>query len=138
MTSFIVLLTLSIFELILLGLLFIFFLRLKRSESTLNALQKNQESLLRRLHMNAELEHELVSSFEDRQAELTKLDTELEERTEELQKLIDQAKTLSRSPQFLREVILSGHRQGKSAQALALSTGLSFDEVELILEQAGA
>ncbi|GAB6176376.1 hypothetical protein JCM16814_12670 [Desulfobaculum senezii] len=136
-SSFLLLLFLSLSEIVLLGLLLVFFMRLRRSESVLNSLQQNQESLLAKLHFNAELEQELVSSFEKRQAELSKLDDLLEKRSDELQKLVKQAEQISRSPQFLREVILSGHRKGKSAQALALSTGLSVDEVELILDQAG-
>lgn len=136
-SSFIFLLFLSLSELALLGLLLVFFQRLKRSETILNALQQNQESLLSKLHFNAELEQELVITFEKRQAELSKLDDQLEQRAEELRKLVKQAEQISHSPQFMREVIISGSRKGKSPQALALSTGLSVDEVELILEQAG-
>ncbi|NJB67054.1 uncharacterized protein HemX [Desulfobaculum xiamenense] len=131
------LLIMSITEFLLLGLLLVFFLRLRRSESALNTLQQKQESILAKLHFNAELEQELVSTFAKRQSELSQLDNLLEERAKDLRKLVRQAEEISRSPQFLREVIISGRRKGKSPQALALTTGLSVDEVELILEQAG-
>jgi hypothetical protein len=35
----------------------------------------------------------------------------------------------------LRQVIISGNRQGKSPKELAKTTGLSVDEVELIIDQ---
>ena len=54
---------------------------------------------------------------------------------EEMRRLLEQAETFTKSPQFLRQTILSGFKRGHSIQALAQSTGLSEDEVELILDQ---
>ncbi len=126
----------SLSEIALLVVILVFFLRLRRSEAMLSNLQEKQELLLRKLHFNTELEQELVTSFEHRQTELSRLDQVLEMRANDLTKLIKQAEDISRSPHFLREVILTGARQGKSPQALALSTGLSVDEVQLILQQS--
>lgn len=133
----IMLLAVSFFELLLLAVVLVFFIRLRRSESLLNTLQQRQEDLLKKLHFNTELEQELVLTFEKRQSELARLDEQLENRAQELEGLLKQAEQISRSPRFLREVILQGKRKGKSVQALSISTGLSVDEVELILEQAG-
>ncbi|MFV0349311.1 MAG: hypothetical protein ACK5JO_12045 [Halodesulfovibrio sp.] len=131
------LLALSLTELLLLILLFVFFLRLKRSESLLNEMQSKQETLLAKMHFNAQLEHELMESFSERQEQLRQLDIQLEARAAGLEKLIRQAESMSRSPQFLREMILDGNRKGHSPQQLARATGLSVDEVELILMKAG-
>jgi uncharacterized protein HemX len=131
------LLALSLTELLLLILLFVFFLRLKRSESLLNEMQAKQETLLTKMHFNAQLEQELMESFAERQEQLRQLDIQLEARATGLEKLIKQAESLSRSPQFLREMILDGNRKGHSPQQLARATGLSVDEVELILMKAG-
>src|SRR5574344_172232 len=90
--------------LVLLAVLF-FFVRLRRSEGVINTLQANQESLLQRLQLNAQLEHELVASFAQRQAELRNLEEKLEERSQELRRLLEQAEGIARSPRFLREVI---------------------------------
>ena len=102
----------------------------------LSRLQANQEDLLARLHRNAELELELVATFEQRQAELRILEQRLADRAESLRRLLEQAEGIVRSPQFLRELILNGRKKGLTAQKIALSTGLSMDEVELILTQA--
>ena len=51
------------------------------------------------------------------------------------EKLVRKAEECSRSPEFLRQIILNGSKRGQSALALAKSTGLSLDEVELILAQ---
>lgn len=126
----------SLTELALLVVVLVFFLRLRRSEALLGALQDKQEELLRKLHFNAELEQELVSTFTERQEMLSRLDERLQDRAADLEKLLKQAEQVSRSPRFLRELVLSGHRQGKPAQALAMATGLSVDEVELIIGQA--
>jgi len=134
--SLLLLFLVSLTELALLVVVLVFFLRLRRSEALLGALQEKQELLLRKLHFNAELEQELVSTFAKRQEVLAGLDQRLQDRAAELEKLLRQAEQVSRSPRFLREVVLSGLRQGKSAQALALATGLSVDEVELIVGQA--
>ena len=127
----------SIFELILFFLLLSFFRRLRNSEELLLKLQTGQTSLLANLEQNAQLEKDLIASFADRQHELKRLDMQLEERAASLGKLLNQAEAVSRSPQFLRELILSGIRQGKSPLELARATGLSLDEVKLILAQAG-
>lgn len=126
---------LTVCELFLLLLVVLFFSRLRRSEDLLAKLQKNQDALLKRIDFNAKLEQELVGSFQRRQAELAALDQKLEERRDELEKLVRKAKELSRSPEFLRQIIINGSRRGQSPMALAKATGLSLDEVELILAE---
>jgi uncharacterized protein HemX len=126
---------LTVCELALLLLVVLFFSRLRRSEELLAKLQKNQDSLLKKLDFNARLEQELVGSFQRRQAELAELDQKLELRRDELEKLVKKAQEYSRSPDFLRQIIVNGARRGQSSQALAKATGLSLDEVELILAQ---
>ena len=74
----------SLLELLILGGVLFFYLRLRRSETLLNTLQGNQESLLARIEMNARLEREIVATFAQRQAELRGLDEKLEERAQEL------------------------------------------------------
>ncbi len=125
----------SVIELLLLGSVVFFFLRLRRSENLMQNLQGNQELLLARLQHNAELERELVASFAQRQAELRTLDQKIEERAEELRRLVSQAEGISRSPQFLRELILNQRSRGLSAKQIAKNAGLTVDEVELILAQ---
>ena len=126
---------LTVCELALLLLVVLFFSRLRRSEDLLSKLQKNQDALLNKLDFNAKLEQELVGSFTRRQAELAELDQKLEQRRAELEKLVKKAQEFSRSPDFLRQIILNGSRRGQSPLALAKATGLSLDEVELILAQ---
>ena len=113
-----------------------FFTRLRRSETMLTTLQGNQDALLARIEMNARLEREIVASFAQRQAELRNLDDKLEERARELRRLLEQAEEIRSSPRFLREIILNGRRKGLSSQQIAKNSGLSVDEVELILAQA--
>ncbi|GFM38174.1 hypothetical protein [Desulfovibrio psychrotolerans] len=132
-----ILLFMSVTEIALLLLLFVFFLRLKRSESLLNEMQAKQEAFAAKIRFNAELEQELVDSFAQRQEQLRQLDIQLEARAASLQKLIKQAEDITRSPHFLREMIIDGHRKGRSPQQLARATGLSVDEVELILMKSG-
>lgn len=122
-------------ELVVLGAILLFFLRLRRSENLMNTLQANQEALLQRLQLNAQLEHELVATFAQRQAELRSLDEKLEERSQELRRLLEQAEGIARSPRFLREVILNCREKGLDATRTARRTGLSVDEVELILSR---
>jgi hypothetical protein len=122
-------------ELALLFLVVFFFARLRKSEELLTALRESQSGLLAKLDQNARLEQEMVESFEDRQVALARLDAKLESRREELEKLLKQASEFTRSPDFLRQLILTGHRKGQSTKALAKATGLSQDEVELILEE---
>lgn len=128
---------LTVSELALLLLVVLFFSRLRRSEDLLAKLQKNQDALLKKLDFNAKLEQELVGSFQRRQAELGILDQKLEERSHHLEKLVRKAEEITRSPDFLRQIIVNGTRRGQSPQALAKATGLSLDEVQLILAQKG-
>lgn len=114
-----------------------FFRRLRQSENLLAELQDSQTAMLEKLELNAGLENELLESFRRRQAELSRLDLQLEGKIEQLRSLLAQAEQVSRSPRFLRELILNGSRGGRSPAQLAKSTGLSVDEVELILAQAG-
>ena len=125
----------SLLELCILGGVFFFYLRLRRSESLMNNLQEHQENLLRRIEMNAQLEREIVGTFAQRQAELRDLNEKLEDRAQTLRRLLTQAEGITRSPQFLRELILNGRRKGLSNQQIARNAGLSVDEVELILAQ---
>ena len=127
----------SVLELMVLGGVLFFYLRLRRSEAMLNALQGNQEALLARIEMNARLEREIVATFAQRQAELQNLDEKLEERARDLRRLLEQAEGISRSPQFLRELILNGRHKGLTSRQIARNSGLSVDEVELILAQEG-
>lgn len=125
----------TILELFLLGGALVFYYRLKHSESLLNTLQDNQQSLLARIEMNARLEREIVATFAQRQAELRELDTKLEARAQELRRLMEQAEGIARSPQFLREIILNGRKKGLSSRQIAKNAGISVDEVDLILAQ---
>ena len=122
-------------ELLILGGVLFFYRRLRRSEAMLSTLQGNQENLLARIEMNARLEKDIVATFAQRQAELGSLDAKLEERAQELRRLLEQAEGISRSPQFLREIILNGSRKGLSSRQIARNAGLSVDEVDLILAQ---
>ena len=97
----------SILELILLCGALLFYWRLRRSEKLLNSLQDNQQTLLARIEMNARLEKEIVATFAQRQAELRELDSKLEQRANDLRRLMAQAEGITRSPQFLREIILT-------------------------------
>ncbi len=130
------LLAVSIIEIVLFVMLLRFFSRLRRSEDLLTRLRDNQESLLDKLSANAELERELMHSFHSRQTELRLLTEKVEERAAELATLVEQAEAISRSPQFLRELIIAGKKKGRSPAQLSKATGLSLDEVELILLQA--
>ena len=126
---------LSLLEFIVLCAVLFFYRRVRHSESLLNTLQGNQEGLLARIEMNARLEKEIVATFAQRQTELTNLDEKLEERAQSLRRLLEQAEGITRSPQFLREIILNGRRKGLSSRQIARNAGLSVDEVELILAQ---
>lgn len=126
----------TVSEVILLAIVILFFLRLKKSENLLSGLQANQEEFIKRLQFNTQLESELVATFEQRQQELVALNAKLEKKAEELQKLVDMANEFSKSPQFMREIIIKGHRAGKSAAQMAKKTGLSLEEIELIIDQS--
>ena len=130
------LIALSLTEILLFFMILRFFSRLRKSEDLLTRLRDGQTSLLDKLRTNAELEHELLDSFSARQHELSALNAKLEERAQELRALVEQAENISRSPQFLRELIIAGKKKGRSPLQLAKATGLSLDEVELILAQA--
>ena len=124
-------------EVVLVLLVLLFFTRLKRSEALISRMQANQEKMLERMSRNAELEHDLVASFSQRQEQLRILNQRLEERAVSLQRLLDQAEGISRSPHFLREIILNGRRKGLSVAQIAENAGLAEDEVELILNRDG-
>ena len=126
----------TVSEIVLLAVVILFFLRLRKSEALLSGLQTKQEEFIKRLQFNTQLENELVSTFEQRQQELVSINNEIEKRSAELKKLVDLANEYCKSPQFMREVILNGHRAGKSPAQLAKSTGLGIEEVELIIDQA--
>lgn len=124
-------------ESFLVALVFLFFLRLRRSEASLASLQANQEAVLDRIRQNTALEQELVDTFAQRQEQLIIVNAHLEERIETLRRLLDQAEGICRSPQFLRELILNGRRKGQTPAQIARTTGLTVDEVEIILAQSG-
>jgi len=126
----------SVSEVVLLIVVILFFLRLKKSETLLSGLQSNQAAFIKRLQFNTQLENELVATFEQRQQELVALNQELEKKAAELKKLTDLANEYCKSPQFMREIIIKGHRAGKSPSQLAKSTGLGLEEIELILDQS--
>jgi uncharacterized protein HemX len=134
-TPYWIILVLSLLEVALLAGVVMFFLRLRRSEQLLATLQQNQKKFLAKIDKNADIEQQMLSSFAQRQEELVRLDSQLGEREKQVRNLLQQAEALSQSPQFLRQVILSGHRKGRSLKSLAQATGLSSEEVELILEQ---
>ena len=120
-------------ELLLLILVLLFFMRLRRSEQILSALQANQDDLLDRMLRNAELEQEMVATFSQRQEQLAQLNARMEERIASLRRLLEQAEGITRSPHFLREVILNCRRKGQSVEDISRKTGLARDEIELIL-----
>ncbi|MBP9944619.1 MAG: hypothetical protein KBF11_08725 [Desulfomicrobium sp.] len=125
----------TLLEVVLLSLAVLFFIKLKKSENLLQTLQDRQHDFLQRLDFNARLETELVNTFAQRQAELAALEEKLQSRAVEMRRLLEQAENFTKSPQFLRQTILSGFRRGQSVAALAQATGLSIDEIELILDQ---
>ncbi len=125
----------TLLEVVLLSLAVVFFIKLKKSENLLQTLQDRQHEFLQRLDFNARLETELVNTFAQRQAELAALEEKLQSRAVEMRRLLEQAENFTKSPQFLRQTILSGFRRGQSVAALAQATGLSIDEIELILDQ---
>ena len=130
-----IILLVTLAEIVLVFLVLLFFTRLKRSEAIISRMQASQAKMLERISRNAELEQELVASFSQRQEHLRILGQRLEERTVFLQRLLDQAEGITRSPHFLREVILNGQRKGLSVAQIAQNAGLAEDEVELILNR---
>ena len=123
-------------ELVLLLLVVGFFARLRRSEDMLASLQENQAQLMLKLHKSAQLEQELLDSFEERQKALMRLEDKLVMREKELSKLLKQAEDVTRSPDLQRQAVLAGLKKGQSAKEIAKSVGLTQDEVELIVAQA--
>ena len=122
-------------EVVLLATVAILFVRVRRSEAGLIQMSQKQEALLENLKKNAELEQELVASFAQRQDELARLDSKLQDKVKELRRLLDQAEHIANSPQLVKKVILSGQARGDSVTALAHKTGLSEEEVEWVIEQ---
>ncbi len=134
--SYWIILVVSLLEVALLVGVVAFFIRLRRSEQLLAKLQQNQGEFLKRIEKSTELEKQLLENFADRQAELLHLEGQLADREKKLRDLLRQTESLSQSPGFLRQIILSGHRKGKSPKELAQATGLSVEEVDIILGQA--
>jgi len=130
------LIVLTLAELGLLVVVVMFYVRLRRSESLLKLLQQRHEDLMSKIHFNSELEQELVTSFEQRQHELATLNDELSRRAEELEELLARVERVVRKPESQRQTILDGRRRGVSVQSLAQSTGLTADEIELVLLDA--
>ncbi len=126
----------TVMEALFIVLAVFFYTKLKKSELLVRSLQDRQDEFLQKLDMNARLEKEIIGTFTKRQEELTALEEKLHYRAVEMRRLLEQAENFTKSPQFLRQTILSGFKRGQSAEALAQSTGLSVDEVELILDQA--
>ncbi len=122
-------------EILLIALAFFFYSKLKKSELLVRSLQDRQAEFLQKLDMNARLEKEIIGTFAKRQEELSALEEKLHYRAVEMRRLLEQAENFTKSPQFLRQTILSGFKRGQSVVALAQSTGLSVDEIELILDQ---
>lgn len=125
-------------EIVLMVLAFVFFLKLRKSELLVRSLQDKQKEFLQKLDFNARLEKEIVDTFAKRQEELALLEEKLHSRAVEMRRLLEQAENFTKSPQFLRQTILSGIKRGQSPEALAQATGLSVDEVELIIDQPKA
>lgn len=129
---------LSCFEVVLLTLVIVFFQRLKRSESVLNALQDKQQNLLNKLDFNARIEEQLMETFRERQDELIRLADDIERKSDELRALIKQADSISQSPRSKRQAVINAHRRGMSARQIAKAMNLSVDEVELMLMETGS
>ncbi|TVM17146.1 hypothetical protein DPQ33_10160 [Oceanidesulfovibrio indonesiensis] len=129
---------LSCLEVVLLALVIVFFQRLKRSESVLNALQDKQQNLLNKLDFNARLEEQLVDTFRQRQDELINLAEDIERKSDELRELIKQAESISHSPRTKRQAVLNAYRRGMKPRDIARSMNLSVDEVELMLMETGS
>jgi uncharacterized protein HemX len=90
------LILLTISEVALLGVVIMFFLRLRKSEALLSGIQIKQEEFIKRLQFNTQLENELVATFERRQQELITLNNEIESKAtglslEDVELIIDQA-----------------------------------------------
>ncbi|BDV00443.1 hypothetical protein TDMWS_05280 [Thermodesulfomicrobium sp. WS] len=132
-----ILLASSVVEVLLAAVAIFLYLRLRQSEALIRTLQERQSEFMEKLAWNTRLEQELVASFAERQEELARLDAQLTQTATHLRRLLQEAERYTKSPEFLRHIIVSGRRRGQSPQALAQSTGLTVDEVELILESEG-
>ncbi len=53
----------------------------------------------------------------------------------EAREILKQLEEASNSPKVLKEIIISGYKNGESLESLAKRTGLSIEEIEWILEQ---
>ncbi|MGE4505559.1 MAG: hypothetical protein AB7D51_09445 [Desulfovibrionaceae bacterium] len=133
--STLLLILLSLSELVLLAVVILFFVRLKRSEALLQRLMDSQADFMNKLRFSAQLEQEMIETFGKRQQHLVELDEVMERRAEELSRLVKQAEKFIESPALKRELILTGHRRGKGPLELAKATGLTLEEVELIIDQ---
>ena len=135
-TTHLLLILCSLTEVALLIVVVAFFVRLRKSEVLLTRLQSQHEAFVNKLTFSAQMEQEMILTFSKRQEELANLDAKLEERTKKLKGLVEHAEAFCRSPRFLRQVILAGAEQGKKPDELAKTTGLSVEEIKLILDQA--
>ena len=127
----------TVAELTLIILVFLFFKRLRKSEHALENLQANQEEIMDRMLRNAGLEQEIVATFIQRQERLERLNIAMEERIYVLKRLIKQAEEISHSPYLLREVIMNCRKKGQNIEMIAQKTGMARDEIELILKKEG-
>ncbi len=98
-------------------------------------LKQCQKDLMDKLAFNAQLEKELIRSFEERQRELSILDSKLQIKIEEAKRLLSQLEKMTSSPKLLKEIIIKGYKKGESIVSLSNRTGLSIEEIEWILEQ---
>lgn len=123
-------------EVFLLGIVIFLFYRLRRSEGVLLQLRANQGELLAKLEASTKLEKELVDNFQVRQQELAKLDRQLQFKIKEVKRLLAAVDNIANSPEFIRQLVLVGHKRGESVESLARKTGLSVEEISLILGEA--
>ncbi len=86
------LLLISCIEIILLIVIVVLFVKLRRSENLIQQLRQNHNDLMEKLEFNAQLEKELVSSFNERQEALRELDQQLRKRENDLKKLLENKK----------------------------------------------
>lgn len=146
---------LTLTECVLLLAVLLVFKRLRRSEALLEQLQQRQQQFVAKLAFSAELEQELVATFEQRQQELARLDEQLAQRSRELEELLARAERAAPSGGNARQpvrnagqpvrdsgqpdtrrIVVEGHKRGLSPRTLAQAAGVSVEEVELILLEA--
>jgi uncharacterized protein HemX len=139
MTTFtITLILLSITEIAILGVVVFFFTKLRKSEEALSRMQARNDEMLTKLRFSTQLENELVQSFENRLEQLSALEQAMQHREAELRELLQKAEKMTKSPAFLHAAVLTGYRDGKTKRQLAQESGLSVEEIELILEREQA